>query len=97
MLARLDDLDIDLGVQVVGRAVVHHLDLRIGEQLFNVLVAARDVVFSRFALRQLVVDIGDGDQVGKADPAHRLDVADADVAHADDACLDRCHFLPPFF
>ena len=41
MLACPDDLFVDLEVEVIGGAVVHNVDLRVGEQLLQCIVAFR--------------------------------------------------------
>jgi hypothetical protein len=88
---RGEDVAVDLEVQVVWRAVVDDLDVRVGQQLLVVAVGFGDRKLVGLALGEVLPALGDGRDFDEAEAAKRLDVCWADETGADDACFDFCH------
>ena len=93
MLLRREDFLVDREVQMIRRAVVHDLNLRIGEHLAVVAVRLRDRQLLGLGLRQVVAALRDRRHFDKAEPPQRLDVRRADESGADDACFDFGHVV----
>ncbi len=91
MLARRDDLFVDLEMEMVGRAIVHHLNLRIGQQLVVIAVSLRNREHRRLRRREFLPPLRHGDDVDKTQSPERLDVRGADETCADDAGFDFGH------
>ena len=60
MFFRREDVAIHLEVQMIRRAVVHDLDLRIGEQLLVVAIRLGDRKLVRLALGKFLPALGNG-------------------------------------
>ena len=91
VLLRGQDFLVDREVQMIRRAVVHDLNLRIGQQLLVVAVRLGDRQLLGLGLGEVVAALGDGRDLDEAEPPNRLDVCGADETGADDACFDFGH------
>ncbi|CDN42872.1 hypothetical protein BN871_BZ_00050 [Paenibacillus sp. P22] len=85
MLARSDNGFVDLEMKVVRRAVMHHVDVWMGQQLPIIAIGKRHAKLCRFFPRHLFAVLGEGDDFDEFEPAHGLDMRRADKAGSDDA------------
>ena len=91
MFSRRQNLLVDLGVQIVGCAVMDYFDFRILQQRVDGRVAFGNLIVFRLPARELLVRVGNGPELAFRDAAHGVDVARADVAHAQNAGLQLLH------
>ena len=91
VLALGDRRGVDRVVQVVGRGVVHDLDVRIVEQRLVAPVGLRGAQRLRLRLRRGLAAARDRDDVDEAEPPDRIHVMGADKPGAHDTHSDSFH------
>jgi hypothetical protein len=91
MLPGGEDIAIHFEVQVIGRAIVHDLNVRVGQQLVIVAVGLRNRELIGLPLSEVLPPLGDGGDFDVAEPAKGLNVRRANETSADDACFDSLH------
>ncbi|MNS59957.1 hypothetical protein D3C72_929320 [compost metagenome] len=93
MFARCQNLPVNLRVQVVGRAVVNHLQSRMGKQFVHAAVGMRHIQRPRLFLRLLKRAVAQGDDLHNTQPTQGLDMRRADKAAADDPDVNHARLL----
>ena len=78
-------------VHVVGRRVVHHVHIRIGQQRLVAAVRLRHAERLGLLLRQFIVEVGDRDHVHEPESTHRLQVMRTDEPRPDQTHPDSLH------
>ena len=91
MLACLDGQLVERIVGGVGRADVHHLDIRIRDELLAAGIAAGNAELLRQILGEGVVCVRDGDDLGEGDAVDGLNVLTADKTDTDDTDGEGAH------
>ncbi len=91
MLARGHDLFADLEMDVIRRAVVHHVDLLVGEQRIHAAEGFRNMELRGLCFRQLVARLAQRVHLDKPQPPRRFNVRRPDEPRPNDASLDRFH------
>ena len=91
ILSGPDGLGVDVEVDVVRGAVVHDLDLGIGDEGVGVAVDPPDAEPVGRGAGQLRVRIGHGRDLDPAEAPQHVQVDHADVARPDEPDLDRLH------
>ena len=91
VLAGREDVLGDREVEMIRRAIVHDLNLRIGQAVAVVAVRFRYRERRRLRLGQLLPPLRHRDDFDIPQPPQRLDVRRADETCADDACFDFGH------
>ncbi len=101
VLARLEALQRPRHMQVVGKRVVDHLDLVVGQELLVRAVGSGDAQAGGRLPGAPRIARADGDHLGRLAREHgRDDLDQADVGRAQDAplhlsCHWLCHRIPP--
>src|SRR2546427_7197716 len=93
MLAGGNDLFADLEVQMVGRAIVDHLDFLVGQEIFNAPVGLRDVQFVSFGRGQFIIRLAKRNHLDKAKPSSGLDMCRPNETGSDNACFYGFHIV----
>ena len=94
VLARPQDLAVNLRVQVVRRAVVHHVQIGVREQFLNAAVGMRHIQGSRLFLRLRRRAVAQGNHLHKTEASKRLDMRRADKPAADNPDVNHACLLP---
>jgi hypothetical protein len=95
LLAGPDSLGVDVEMDVVRRAVVDDVHVRLGDEGVGLIEDPPDPELGRRRARQAAVRVRHGRDLDAAETPQHLQVDQPDIACSDEPDLDRFHMAPP--